>query len=426
MTVAVFGTPDLASISGFLVDLVRSCSDSSAAWNPDGTHPPPGHDFTLEVSGLAPDAVRALGNCQLSIYLFHVAADPFNRNQPLDGRFPGLVPYLPLGLNLFYLVTAYDQETAAHEQRAMSIAMKCLHEHPIIRTNLTVLGQNSPVELTVTLEANSVDEMSRLWQASTVSQRLSAVYRVSVAFLSPEEDTAVAAPPVVTLAAAAAPGLDPRIDGSRSTVAFIDLSSTAGHPHFQRYVVSPAAAAYGQGFELVGSGMLSPPAESVHLMTPTGSESDVTATWSTASGADPSGRLLRLQVPDPGPGPGIYQLRVDADVPIGGVTRSLRSNTTPVLVAPRVDTGGASPPLLQPDGTGLYTVNGAALGPGTEVLLGGVSLSSTGGAPAAGQFNVASPYKQLTFKPPAVLHGRFALRVRAGGVEAAPAWWLDL
>jgi hypothetical protein len=426
MTVAVFGTPDLASISGVLVDLVRSCNDSSAAWNPDGANPPPGPDFTLEVSGLAPDAVRHLGNCQLTMYLFHVAADPFNRNQPLDGRFSGLIPYLPLGLNLFYLVTAYDTQTAAHEQRAMSIAMKCLHEHPIIKTNLSVLGKTSPVELTITLEANSVDEMSRLWQASTVAQRLSAVYRVGVAFLSPEQDTSVAAPPVLTLASAAAPGLDPKFDGSRSTLAFIDLSSTAGHPHFLRHVVSPAAPAYGQNFELVGSGLQSAPAQKVFLVRPSGVEADVTATWSTAAGADESGHLLRLHVPDPGPAPGVYQLRVDAQVQIGSVVRSLRSNTTPISVVPRVDTGAASPPLLSPDGAGLYTINGAALGPRTELLVGAVSLNGVGGAPAAGQFNVNAGFTQATFKAPIGLHGRFALRVRAGGVEAAPAWWIDL
>ncbi len=426
MTVAIFGTPDLASISNVLVDLVRSCNDSSAAWNPDGANPPPGKDFTLEVSGSAPDAVRTLGDCQLSIYLFHVAADPFNRNQPLDGRFPALIPYLPLGLNLFYLVTAFDRETAAHEQRAMSIAMKCLHEHPVLRTNLTVLGKASPVELTITLEANSVDEMSRLWQASTVAQRLSAVYRVAVAFLSPEENTSVAAPPVLTLAAAAAPGLDPKLDGSRSTVAFIDLSSTAGHPHFQRHAVSPAAPAHGQNFELVGSGLESAPAQKVFLVQPNGVETDVTGTWSTTAGADESGHLLRLHVPDPGPGPGVYQLRVDAEVQIGSVVRPLRSNTTPISVVPRVDTGAASPPLLQPDGAGLYTINGAALGPHTELLLGGASLSGAGGAPAAGQFNVNGAFTQATFKGPIGLHGRFALRVRAGGVEAAPAWWVDL
>src|SRR6266849_4351271 len=352
MTVAIFGTPDLASISNVLVDLVRSCNDSSAAWNPDGANPPPGKDFTLEVSGSAPDAVRTLGDCQLSIYLFHVAADPFNRNQPLDGRFPALIPYLPLGLNLFYLV--------------------------------------------------------------------------AVAFLSPEEDTSVAAPPVLTLAAAAAPGLDPKLDGSRSTVAFIDLSSTAGHPHFQRHAVSPAAPAYGQNFELVGSGLESAPAQKVFLVQPNGVETDVTGTWSTTAGADESGHLLRLHVPDPGPGPGVYQLRVDAEVQIGSVVRPLRSNTTPISVVPRVDTGAASPPLLQPDGAGLYTINGAALGPHTELLLGAASLSGAGGAPAAGQFNVNVAFTQATFKGPIGLHGRFALRVRAGGVEAAPAWWVDL
>ena len=49
------------------------------------------------------------------------------------------------------------------------------------------------------METQSLDEMSRLWQAASVAMRLSAVYRVSVAFLEPEEDDAPDAEKVKTV-----------------------------------------------------------------------------------------------------------------------------------------------------------------------------------------------------------------------------------
>jgi hypothetical protein len=41
------------------------------------------------------------------------------------------------------------------------------------------------------MEHRSYDELSRLWQATTVPLRLSVVYRAAVLFLTPEEPTAV-------------------------------------------------------------------------------------------------------------------------------------------------------------------------------------------------------------------------------------------
>jgi hypothetical protein len=42
------------------------------------------------------------------------------------------------------------------------------------------------------MEHRSYDELSRLWQATTVPLRLSAVYRAAVVFLTPDEPDAAA------------------------------------------------------------------------------------------------------------------------------------------------------------------------------------------------------------------------------------------
>ena len=70
----------------------------------------------------------------------------------------------------------------------MTRAMKCLHENALTRDVVLAADGRPKAEFTVTMETQSLDEMSRLWQAASVPMRLSAVYRVSVAFLEPEED----------------------------------------------------------------------------------------------------------------------------------------------------------------------------------------------------------------------------------------------
>src|SRR5262249_26509710 len=53
-------------------------------------------------------------------------------------------------------------------------------------------------EFTVSIEADTIEEMSRLWQAITVPIRLSALIRVGVVFLSPAtQEPTPALPPVV-------------------------------------------------------------------------------------------------------------------------------------------------------------------------------------------------------------------------------------
>lgn len=148
-------------------------------------------DSTLQVTvtGLAPDAVRDRSECDLSVYLFHVSPDRAHRNTypgnaPRSGppkRFPAQsILFQPLALTLYYLVTAHAKTSYVDEQRAMGLALKWFHEHPIAR--FLVNGQE--LELTFTLEPQSLDEIGRLWQATSTPLRLSAVYRSSVVFLT--------------------------------------------------------------------------------------------------------------------------------------------------------------------------------------------------------------------------------------------------
>lgn len=178
------GLLDLSIVTDRLIDQLKIYRDASRLWEENMAAPP---TFLIDVTGLAPDAARAVGGCQLSVYLFHVAVEKSLRNTYPTGGRAHRIPEQPLALSLYFLVTAWSDAEAAYvqEQQAMSIALKFFHETP--RMTATVpLGQREQA-LTVTFEPQGPDEIGRLWQALASPLRLSAVYRAAVAILEPPE-----------------------------------------------------------------------------------------------------------------------------------------------------------------------------------------------------------------------------------------------
>jgi hypothetical protein len=181
---------DLSAVTDSLIDLVKDNWAAAPIWAELGLGSPA---FTPTFSGLAPDAIRDGGGSQLSLFLYHVESDnaqesTFWTSQMV--RSPGQpVRYLPLALDLYYLLSAYSDGSYAEEQQAMSVAMRIYHANAAVRSDTTPTPAWS---LTLTMEHRSYDELSRLWQATTASLRLSAVYRAAVVFLTPDEPSAAA------------------------------------------------------------------------------------------------------------------------------------------------------------------------------------------------------------------------------------------
>jgi hypothetical protein len=182
----MLGLLDLSLVTQALIDQLKKCTAASTIFADAGGHAPNNIDY----SALAPDAVRQGNNLHINVYLCHVAADKFYRNTYPTGGAAQRIPAHPLALNLSYLVTAYSG-LAVEEQQAMSIALKCFHEHPIIRFTAPRTGD---VEVTLTLEPQSIDDIGRLWQAIGTPLRLSALYRASVVFMQPPSEPRVVLP----------------------------------------------------------------------------------------------------------------------------------------------------------------------------------------------------------------------------------------
>jgi hypothetical protein len=176
---------DLSAVTDSLIDLVKNNWASAPIWAELGLGGP---SFTPTFSGLAPDAIRDGGGPQLSLFLYHVESDNaqeanFWTSQMV--RSPGQpVRYLPLALDLYYLLNAYSDGSYSDEQQAMSVAMRIFHANAAVRSDTT---PNPAWSLTLTMEHRSYDELSRLWQATTVPLRLGAVYRAAVVFLTPDD-----------------------------------------------------------------------------------------------------------------------------------------------------------------------------------------------------------------------------------------------
>jgi hypothetical protein len=165
-------------------------------------------NFHLQPGGPAvtavPTAPHNVGDSvqnHLSLYLYHVSEDAYYRNAAGLGNDPPNVAKAPMGLCLYYILTAHhtsDQTDAdpLSQQRILGLALKTLHDIPVITDNTEVNGtrvlpaplrgrQNS---LQIIMRQLSPEEAVNFWAGEDQQvTRLSAYYEVRVVFLEPEQ-----------------------------------------------------------------------------------------------------------------------------------------------------------------------------------------------------------------------------------------------
>ncbi len=420
---------DLAMITDTLVGLLNTAIANSPVWTEqvNGQTIP---KFTIDVNGAMPEAVRDESSCVLSVYLLHVGRDPHWRNTPPAGALARTNPAQPLSLNLSYLISAYANKDFRQEQQAMSIALNCFHQNAIYH------DQN--MEFTITVEADTIDEMSRLWQAITAPIRLSTLFRVAVVFLKPSAAPPTShPPPSKALTFAVGGSLDsqpaPQLFQVATTVSWL-IPSGATDPESVVGSFSRPVVVGGASLRVGGQLLDQPTAASVYLTAGANGPEWPIAAWRAPPvppATSVSAEELTLSFPAayaalPGPGvaltgtppPGIYFLTV------GPSGAGQRSPPLPLTVAPRID-GVATPPALAPS-AGVYTLHGAGFtANATQVLLNDVLLTS---ASTGGAVTIDAAGATITFSlptAPPLPTGRYFVRVRVNGVEAPPSWWVD-
>jgi hypothetical protein len=138
------------------------------------------------VTVLAPDE-SCDKKCRINLFLYKVQENPVLRNmdwQVKPGSPSQLVPP-PLSLNLFYLVTAYNQNdletgnSPAH--KILGEAMRVFYEYPIVPRECCPVGfEESREQIKIMLNTLDLEELSKIWATFSIPFRLSALYEVSV------------------------------------------------------------------------------------------------------------------------------------------------------------------------------------------------------------------------------------------------------
>lgn len=211
----------------------------------------------VTVTGEPPDKVGAVTN-KLTIYLYHIAEDAFYKNQLGAGRDVPNVAHAPMGLDLFYILTAHHESTntendALTQQKLMGYALKTLHDFPVVtdRTELINAVTGTPEKilhdnlrgrdnnLQIVLRPVSPEDAIAYWNSEDQrTTRLSAYYEVRVVMLQPEEPKTM--PGIVLNLGAFLVQLGaPHFDRSQSVVSF-SLPASTGIADLQRIEATPA------------------------------------------------------------------------------------------------------------------------------------------------------------------------------------------
>jgi hypothetical protein len=385
----------------------------------------------LTVSTLPPD--RANGDHTVGLYLYHAEEDPSFKNAPPAALDAPPVRFTPLGLNLYYQLTARSdiRDTGAEmEQLLMGLSMKALHDYASI-DDQTQVGAFTvfPPELRdnrnifrVTLMPVAPNEAPNFWTAGSLSLRFSAYYNVSVAFLEPEK--AMAQPPrVLSFGAYSFARGNPYLESSQNTVKF-----TLPDGSVHSVEAQPAQVAVGGAFTLSGSGLSGSPTtlliRNQRFPSPieVGPEWGVSATDETiqAVGQPKAGLFLVL--------PGVYTAAAKVTLQRLGPDKKLQqfgntSNEMPFLVVPSIDTIVQAADIITVTG-GVFqdpSITSADI----RATVGTAAIQPKAGATLnPGEFEVTNPSTLRVRWPATGFHSGdvVPLRIIVNGVESAPKW----
>jgi uncharacterized protein DUF4255/IPT/TIG domain-containing protein len=151
----------------------------------------PGEDYGVPVAKNGEE----LSQSRINLFLYRVEESPFSKNNDWVDTGDGTqIPY-PLTLNLYYMMNIFtpDKSSNLDEHRILGDVMRVFHSTPVIDPIYFegTLNPSEPPfglpweELRVAQHALPLDELAAVWHAINKPYRLSVVYEVSVAMISP-------------------------------------------------------------------------------------------------------------------------------------------------------------------------------------------------------------------------------------------------
>ncbi len=151
------------------------------------------NDITVTMQPLDRARTNGTNANQLNVFLYHVLPSGAWRNMDMPGRVrSGETGNFPLGLNLYYLLTAFGKENdnaRPFSHQIMGRALSILSDHPLLGAQeiQNALPNNdlwNQVErVRFTLQPFSVEEIAKLWTGFQTQYRLSMAYEAAVVLI---------------------------------------------------------------------------------------------------------------------------------------------------------------------------------------------------------------------------------------------------
>ena len=391
---------------------------------------------TLSSSGLFgsitvyPDLPIRQDQIGLGFYLYHVLENAQYKNSLPPGNDTPPVNYTPMGLNLYYQLSAnnpaVDSKSSLLEQDMMSVAMKALHDNAEIQ----LVTQDW---IRISLQPTAATDAVHNWTAGPYALKLSAFYEVSVVFLVPEVSKSYVGR-VLTYGNYIFTESTPRIAQSENLASF----RIPGESNDRQIVVQPAQATYGDNIDFTGSGFAG---QNLELLL-VGNTWDGTAladkaAWSIkTTGAEKLTATIQKTAVLQSTGlpvnvlPGMYGAQINAPRTISfpdGTVRKLPnvSNIFPFIITPQI----AIPPVVA--GTNVTVTGYPFLDPTTlsplnnmQVYIGDILIDLVPAAGFVAGTYIINTLTQLKIFLPAILTAgkQYSLRILIGGAESRPIW----
>lgn len=354
----------------------------------------------VEVTIARPDTAD-LDPPRVNLFLYRIEESGSLKNQDLSGHAPGgALGNPPLALELYFMLTAYSEgDDHRADQELLGDAMRALHENAIVPKNLLDPSVEPLFEsVRISIQPMSLDDLSKIWSASTKPFRLSVCYKVTAVLIESrarrQYRPPVAEPPSGGPRITAIPIARPRIE--RLLVIRQNDPSNLERPI--------AYARIGDRVVIEGSEFAAP----TRLFF---DDLDVSASIQSLSD-----RRIVVTLPDDAAlQPGPVRVRIQSDVMLGEPPephRGLPSNLAVFVLVPRVQAAvfdGGPPRSVTITGSRLFQQNR----PGFAVIGDTVVPAAQYAAGAQNEIEINIP--------DALAAGEYAVRVRLNGAESIDA-----
>lgn len=427
---------DISNVTQTLINLIERAFQVPANWLGD----------TPLVVASPPVRTQTHG---VGIYLYHIAENTHYKNLPAPGRDQPSVRYTPMGLNLYYQLSANstsadpEANNALLEQQMMAVALKALHDYPELTDTTVVEGSPLatpvfPPELIgrsnrfkISLQPVPPGEAVSFWTSGESPLTLAAYYEVSVVLLEPEPIRSRSGKVLEYNVFSFVSGA-PRILHSYNILSF----NSPVDGSLREIRLQPAQVPVGQNVHFDGVDFAGGNARLLLINSRWTEPAFATSTWNlninsqslsatvqqTAAFAD--GSVADML-------PGIYGARIEVSrthATSGQIVRQA-SNQSPFMIAPRLD------PIPAVGGLNdTWTATGylfAATGADGEALIElevfvgqyRLGLSQEGNPLSNGNFQLVDAQTLQFILPTEVSSGQILpVRIFANGAETPPQW----